>query len=253
MIPTPSRAVRRRLLASALALGLMGAAGSAVASDAHQGQAVPALSPAALMRLLAAMPTGDPARGEELHDTYWCSGCHGAEGIAWSRNYPSLAGQSETYLFKTMVDYRDGRRDEGDGTALSMKVTVTGLDDQALADLAAYYAGRPGPAPDPAAAGVATPPAVLELIKSGDPSRLMTPCASCHGVGGTGGKPEVPKLAGLERAYLERSLRLYHGGARASDTDSNMRFFAARLTDAEIAALATHYAGQGQGDRVASE
>jgi cytochrome c553 len=228
-----------RVLFVAAVLVLSGAA-VATASDAPK--AAPPLTPAELMTLKATMPAGDAARGGDLHATYWCSSCHGTEGVSWSFNYPSVAGQAEVYLYKTLLDYRDGRRVEGDGRWESMAASVRALSDQDLADLSAYYAAEAPPTP--ATAPVAPPPEVMTLIRHGDPSRLMTACASCHGVGGTGGKPEAPRLAGLERAYLERTLRLFHGGERASDTDRNMRFFAERLSDAEIEALAAYYAGQ---------
>lgn len=230
----------KSLKTAALAVALaVGASGGAMASDVPE--AAPALTPVELMTLKVTMPTGDAARGADLHDTYWCSSCHGTDGVSWSYNYPTVAGQAEVYLYKTLLDYRDNRRVEGDGRWESMAASVRALSDQDLADLAAYYAAE---APLPAAAAVETPPEVMTLIRHGDPSRLMTACASCHGVGGTGGKPEVPRLAGLERAYLERTLRLFHSGQRASDTDRNMRFFAGQLSDEEIAAMAAHYAGQ---------
>ncbi|MQX37794.1 c-type cytochrome [Roseospira navarrensis] len=233
-----TRILKTVTLAGALILG-----GAATASEPPT--AAPALTPADLMTLMKTMPAGDAARGADLHDTYWCASCHGTDGVAWSENYPSVAGQARVYVYKTLLDYRDGRRVEGDGRWESMAATVRALDDQDLADLAAYYAGAVLPAPDAgtAQASAEAAPAVMTLVRHGDPSRLMTACASCHGVSGTGGKPEVPRLAGLERAYLERTLRLFHGGVRASDTDKNMRFFADRLSDDEIAALAAYYAG----------
>lgn len=246
MTPVPTRTLRAAVLAVPLSVAavLTGAPGAAASSEPPAAQ--PALSAADLMALTAAMPDGDPARGAELHETWWCSSCHGTEGTSWSFNYPSVAGQAAVYVYKTLADYRDNRRVEGDGRWDSMAATVRTLTDQDLADLAAYYAAQDGPPADAAAAQAAaeTPAAVMTLIRKGDPDRLMTACASCHGVGGRGGKPEVPRLAGLEPAYLERTLRLFHSGARASDTDRNMRFFADRLSDAEITALAAYYAAQ---------
>lgn len=220
-----------------LALAVL-AAGPALANDE---MVKPALTLAELTETLAAMPAGDAGRGAELHQTYWCASCHGDDGLSKSRNYPSVAGQVATYTYKTLLDYRDGRRNEGTGRAAAMVASVADLTDQDLADLAAYYAAGPTPqAGTPVTASEAT----MTLVRHGDLQRLITPCASCHGVtGGAGIRPETPALTGMEADYIARTLREYGAGHRANDTAKGMRFFAERLTEAEIEELAAYYAG----------
>jgi len=227
-----------------LTLGFVAALTAAAPSFAKDTHTAPALHVGELADVLASMPEGDVANGAKLHQDYWCASCHGADGTASSRNYPSVAGQVATYTYKTLLDYRDGRRNEGTGRAVAMAATVTQLTDQELADLAAYYASVSAPkGTGDAAASAAT----LALVRTGDPDRLITPCASCHGVDGAAGiRPETPALAGLGADYLERTLRAYHSSARANDTAQGMRFFAQRLTDAEMKDLAAYYASLGQ-------
>jgi hypothetical protein len=43
-----------------------------------------------------------------------------AEGIAPSRNYPHLAGQRAEYTWKVLRDYKEFRRDEGNGRHQTM-------------------------------------------------------------------------------------------------------------------------------------
>jgi len=85
--------------------------------------------------------------------------------------------------------------------------------------------------------------AILKLVTKGDPARLITPCASCHGLDGQGGKNESPAIAGQTRSYFIRTMMLYHNDLRNSDNDHAMRAFAMPLTDQEIRQLADYYSG----------
>jgi cytochrome c553 len=40
------------------------------------------------------------------------------------------------------------------------------------------------------------------MVSKGDPTRLLTACASCHGVNGLGGTNETPALAGQVKDYF---------------------------------------------------
>lgn len=221
-----------------LALALAAVGTGAVANEP---QVQPTLTLAELTEALSTMPVGNPERGADLHDTYWCASCHGPSGVSQSRNFPSVSGQVATYVYKTLLDYRDGRRMEGTGRSVAMAASVVSLTDQDLADLAAFYADGPAPA---SGAPVEASAEIMTLVRHGDPQRLITPCASCHGVTGKAGiRPETPALAGLEADYLERTLRDYQAGHRTNDTAKGMRFFAERLTESEIEDLAAYYAG----------
>jgi cytochrome c553 len=59
---------------------------------------------------------------------------------------------------------------------------------------------------------------------------------------GRGGVNETPALAGQNPQYFVRTMQLFHGQQRANHTRRGMRRFAARLSAAEVAALATDYA-----------
>ncbi len=68
-----------------------------------------------------------------------CVPCHGEAGRAQSDQWPHLAGQHASYLEQAMKQYRQGARSES-----VMAPLVEPLDDEALADLAAFYAAQPG-------------------------------------------------------------------------------------------------------------
>lgn len=205
-----------------------------LASDV-KGSSAPAWEAASLMQALHSMPKGDPARGKQLHNANFCASCHGVTGEATTMNWPSLAGQRAEYSYKMLLDYKSGRRKE-DARAHIMTAAAQFLNEQDMADLAAFYASQPLP-PMAGANAVAE-----KLVRQGDPARLITPCASCHGLHGQGGVNETPALAGMTHEYFVRTMKLYRDGQRNNDAAKAMRAFAKPLTDAEIEALATYYA-----------
>ena len=75
---------------------------------------------------------GDAAAGKAKAAT--CAVCHGAEGISANELWPNLAGQKEAYLIKQMKDFRDGKRKDP-----AMSPMASGLSDDDIANLAAYY------------------------------------------------------------------------------------------------------------------
>jgi cytochrome c553 len=66
-----------------------------------------------------------------------CRFCHGIDGIAPIASYPNLKGQNERYLFSSMKAYQNGDR-KGDLSEM-MRTQLSALNDQDLADIAAYY------------------------------------------------------------------------------------------------------------------
>jgi cytochrome c553 len=62
-----------------------------------------------------------------------CVGCHGANGEGKKKN-PPLAGMAEADFIQAMADYKSGTRDNK-----TMVRTAKKLDDEAVANLAAYY------------------------------------------------------------------------------------------------------------------
>ena len=80
----------------------------------------------------AAQAAGDVAAGKTKSAT--CVACHGADGKGVAPN-PALAGKSEDQLLAALKDYKSGKRDNA-----IMKALVIPLNDQDMANLAAYYA-----------------------------------------------------------------------------------------------------------------
>lgn len=75
----------------------------------------------------------DPEQGRALAGT--CRVCHGLDGMGTAPNIPNIGGQSAEYLVKQLHDFREGRRADE-----QMSIIAQGLDDDQIADLAAWYA-----------------------------------------------------------------------------------------------------------------
>lgn len=202
------------MLIAAIGLALSGAA---VAEPSSQV----AWTPAAL----ALVKKGDADHGKQLAGT--CAGCHNADNPA-----PNLEGQLPTYIFKQLVDYKNGSRKD---PLTTMNGVASTLSEQDAADVAAWYGKQalkagPGGASDPTG-----------IVAVGDGKRMEPACASCHGSSGRGEKIDVPSLAGQKAAYLESSLFDYKSGKRANDIYSRMRLIASKLSETEIKQLAEFY------------
>jgi len=76
---------------------------------------------------------GDAEAGKAKSLT--CAACHGGKGISPVDSYPNLAGQKEQYFVEQMTAFRDGTRENAQMTPM-----VSGLSDEDIANLAAYYA-----------------------------------------------------------------------------------------------------------------
>jgi cytochrome c553 len=86
-----------------------------------------------MLSATAALAAGDAAAGRRK--AVACQTCHGLDGLSKIPDAPNLAGQPEAYLVKAIDDFRQGTRRND-----MMSLVVERLQDQDVADLAAYYA-----------------------------------------------------------------------------------------------------------------
>lgn len=165
-----------------------------------------------------------------------CAGCHGPNGIsAAPQQFPNLAGQYETAIFKQLRDYQSGARKSEIMAAMAQP-----LSQAQMADLAAYYASLPAGGFTVASKGAT--PQLLRLVRDGDPARGIASCDACHGPSHSG--PEgTPSLAGQSAPYLEQQLKNFASGERSNNSFERMRAIARQLTPDEMHGLAVYYSG----------
>jgi len=168
-----------------------------------------------------------------------CSACHGPGGNSANPEWPKLAGQHASYLFAQLKLFKAGERKNP-----VMSPQAAALSEQDMKDLAAYFAKQP------AQPGVASADAVKTaepLFRSGDAKRGLPACAGCHGPKGVGNAAAgYPRIGGQHAKYtatILRTLRAIPAGQATSQNLVTMSSVAARLSDAEIDALASYVNG----------
>lgn len=166
-----------------------------------------------------------------------CMACHGSDGnLSQLPDVPKIGGQNEKYMLKQMLDIKSGVR-----AAPLMTGMLNTLNEQDLADVAAYYASQPVPL------GAAETEKVAlgeSLYRAGVPEIGAAACSACHSPDGQGlASAGYPALSGQDVAYTEMQLKAFRDGVRQNDDAEVMRSIAARLNDAEIAALASYVSG----------
>ncbi len=165
-----------------------------------------------------------------------CAACHGADGNSMVPTFPKLAGQHESYLTKQLADFKSGARTDPTMTGMAMP-----LSDQDMADLAAYFASQ-----KVAIGSANAEKAVLgkKIYLGGDKAKGISACMACHGPSGAGNPgAKFPALQGQQSMYTVKQLQDFRSGARANDTAKIMPSIAARMSDAEIEAVAEYIAG----------
>jgi len=154
-----------------------------------------------------------------------CAACHGENGVPPEQAFPVpvIWGQNLGYLFFQLRDFKSGTRKND-----VMSPMAEALSREDLMALAQYFSKKPWPSlqqPRPAAD-------VAVLAKRANASVV---CTSCHQDGFIG-EGTQPRLAGQERAYLEKTMTEFRSGARGNNP--GMTDLMKALTPQEISALA---------------
>ncbi|WP_189420752.1 c-type cytochrome [Cellvibrio zantedeschiae] len=202
--------------------------------------------------------TGDAKAGQAKAAV--CGACHGADGNSAAPNFPKLAGQGERYLIKQIHDIKawdletnPAKKASAGRAVLEMTGIVSGLSDQDIADIAAYFASQNTQLSGAKKAEVQVNSGLkvdaLELgakvYRSGNLANGVPACTGCHAPDGKGNAAAgFPRLSGQHPDYIEKQLTNFRAGNRVNDGDTSpMRTIADKLSDAEIKAVANFIAG----------
>jgi cytochrome c553 len=160
---------------------------------------------------------------DELEDQIaLCTSCHGENGMPVEADTPIIWGQEFYYLYVQLRDYNAGRRANDIMSGITADMTKEEM--QALAQ---HFAEKPWPS---------TAFAVEDATRNaGEKALGAGQCPQCH-LGGYNGNSRVPRLAGQQPLYLERTMLEFKNKIRlnAPDKGALMRAF----SDEAIAAMA---------------
>ncbi|WP_417514425.1 c-type cytochrome [Marinobacter sp.] len=178
---------------------------------------------------------GDPEAGKQAAAV--CQSCHQPDGsgmnIPGGESWPKLAGLNASYLYKQLVDVKEGTR-----KSPTMNPFVDMLNEQQLKDVSVYYSQLP---PTGGKGGESANDEQLargkKLATDGDWSRYIVPCSSCHGPGNQGAGDHFPAIAGQHAGYIADQLRAWKSGKRDNDPQHLMLAIAERMNDEDIIAV----------------
>lgn len=155
---------------------------------------------------LVAKPEGNAAIGAAQYAV--CAACHGQQGEGLQAlNAPKISGQSEWYLKRQLLNYKNGIRgthaDDVFGKQMA-PMAATLVNEAAIDNVVAYIRSLPD---EPA-------PATIEGdVAKGE--KLYTVCAYCHGKDGQGIQAlNAPRAAGMTDWYLARQIQNFQDGVR---------------------------------------
>jgi len=175
---------------------------------------------------------GDAEAGEAKSQT--CVSCHGADGIGTTPENPNLAGQVPGYIADQLARFKSGERENA-----IMAGMASGLSEQDMADLDAYYSSLPAPAGAIPEEQVETARRGQALYRGGDKSKGIAACMACHGPSGKGIPTRFPQIAGQKQQYMVSALQAFKTGNRQSDGDI-MNTIAFLMTQQEMEDVAAY-------------
>jgi cytochrome c553 len=181
-----------------------------------------------LMGLLAVLCLGTVAHAQEdvTELVTVCVSCHGEDGRPVEADYPIISGQEFYYLYVQLKDYQAGRRAND-----IMQPIVADLSKEQMQALAQYFSEQSWPTLGFQASHAD--------IAAGRSAASAGQCTQCH-LGDYTGDSRVPRVAGQNPGYLERTMLEFKNRIRLNAPDKSTLFGA--YDEADIAALA-HYVG----------
>lgn len=184
--------------------------------------------------IAGAASAGDAALGAQKAAV--CGACHGMTGSSVNPEWPSLAGQYESYIVSQLEQYQQGER--VDPLMTPMAAMLSAADMQ---DLGAHFAQQ-------TPSGLEADPSNWKngekLYRGGDSARGLPACIACHGPQGKGNAPAAyPALRAQHAVYAYKQLLAFADGRRTSAGNDIMQDIAGKLTDEEMRALASYTQG----------
>ena len=136
---------------------------------------------------------------------------------------PVIWGQNLGYLFFQLRDFKSGARKNDQMTPLA-----EALPRKDLMALAQYFSKKPWP-------NLQQPQPSADVATRAQRANTSVVCTSCH-QDGFKGEGTQPRLAGQQRAYLEKTMRISSSGARGNNP--GMTDLMKAITPEDISALA---------------
>jgi cytochrome c553 len=157
-----------------------------------------------------------------------CGGCHGVDGKPIDNTIPTIWGQQQGYIY---IQLRDFKR--GDRKSDIMQPIVASFERDDLLAIAAYFSKKPWP-------DLGQPRAPKDVSERALKANGSVGCTGCH-LDHFQGDGTVPRLAGMGRDYLAKTMTDFRTRARGNNPGMTDLMLATSPDD--LAALAEYLSG----------
>jgi cytochrome c553 len=157
-----------------------------------------------------------------------CAGCHGQDGKPIDKTIPVIWGQQLGYLYIQLRDFKRGDRKNE-----VMQPIASSLERGDMLAIAEYFSKKPWP-------NLGQPLASKEIADRALSANRSVGCTGCH-LDRFQGDGTVPRLAGMSRDYLTKTIAELRTRARGNNPGMSDLMLATSPED--LAALAEYLSG----------
>jgi cytochrome c553 len=181
----------------------------------------------ALAAVLNVCPT--PLHAQSIEEkTQACAGCHGADGKPVDKTIPVIWGQQAGYIYIELRDFKRGDRKND-----IMQPIASSMEREDMQAIAEYFSQKPWP-------DLGQPRASKEISDRASNANRSVGCTGCH-LDHFQGDGTVPRLEGLSREYLTKTMTDFRTRARGNNPGMSDLMLATAPKD--LAALAEYLSG----------
>jgi cytochrome c553 len=146
-----------------------------------------------------------PSRAQSLEEKVQiCAGCHGADGKPIDKTIPTIWGQQQGYIYIQLRDFKRGDRKSD----IMQPIASAFVRDDMLA-IADYFSKKPWP-------DLGQPRAPKDVSERAVKANASVGCTGCH-LDHFQGDGTVPRLAGMGRDYLTKTIADFRSHARGNN------------------------------------
>jgi cytochrome c553 len=170
-----------------------------------------------------------PANAQNIEEkAQICAGCHGEGGKPIDKTTPAIWGQQQGYIYIQLRDFKRGDRKND-----IMQPIASSMEREDMLAIAEYFSKKPWP-------DLGQPRAPKEIAGRALRANSSVGCTGCH-LDQFQGDGTVPRLAGMSREYLTKTMDDFRSRARGNNPGMSDLMLATDPQD--LAALAEYLSG----------
>jgi cytochrome c553 len=170
-----------------------------------------------------------PASAQSIEEkAQTCAGCHGEDGKPVDKTIPAIWGQQLGYMYIQLLDFKRGDRKND-----IMQPIASSMEREDMLAIAEYFSKKPWP-------DLGQPRAPKEIADRALRANSSVGCTGCH-LDQFQGDGTVPRLAGMSREYLTKTIDDFRSRARGNNPGMSDLMLATAPED--LAALEEYLSG----------